>query len=66
MAAHIGLIAGYRPGVIDEVLSFVTNLALVIPGLPLMIILAAYVPRGVPVIGPSSAWSTSPGWGDRC
>jgi peptide/nickel transport system permease protein len=39
----IGLLAGYRPGVIDELLSFVTNLTLVIPALPLMIILAAYV-----------------------
>lgn len=44
VAVLIGLVAGYRPGVVDEVLSFVTNLALVIPGLPLMIILAAYIP----------------------
>jgi peptide/nickel transport system permease protein len=44
VAVTIGLLAGYRPGVLDEVLSFVTNLALVIPGLPLMIILAAYLP----------------------
>jgi peptide/nickel transport system permease protein len=44
VAVTIGLVAGYRPGVVDEVLSFITNLALVIPGLPLMIILAAYVP----------------------
>jgi peptide/nickel transport system permease protein len=43
VAVTIGLIAGYRPGVIDEVLSFFTNLALVIPGLPLMFILAAYL-----------------------
>ena len=35
--------SGYRPGPVDEVLSFVTNLALVVPGLPLMIILAAYL-----------------------
>ncbi|MGZ7035188.1 MAG: ABC transporter permease [Ilumatobacteraceae bacterium] len=45
VAVTIGLIAGYRPGIVDEVLSFVTNLALLIPGLPLMIIIAAYVPR---------------------
>jgi peptide/nickel transport system permease protein len=45
VAATIGLVAGYRPGIIDELLSFLTNLALVIPGLPLMIILAAYVPN---------------------
>ena len=44
VAVTIGLIAGYRPGLVDEVLSFVTNLALVIPALPLMIILAAYLP----------------------
>jgi peptide/nickel transport system permease protein len=45
VAVTIGLIAGYRPGIVDEVLSFGTNLALLIPGLPLMIIIAAYVPR---------------------
>jgi peptide/nickel transport system permease protein len=43
VAVSIGLVAGYRPGPIDEGLSFITNLALVIPGLPLMIILAAYL-----------------------
>ncbi|MDQ2959708.1 MAG: ABC transporter permease [Candidatus Dormibacteraeota bacterium] len=43
VAVTIGLVAGYRPRPIDEVLSFVTNLALVIPALPLMIILAAYL-----------------------
>jgi peptide/nickel transport system permease protein len=44
VAITIGLISGYRPGVVDELLSFGTNLVLVIPGLPLMIILAAYIP----------------------
>ncbi|HET6209985.1 MAG TPA: ABC transporter permease [Jatrophihabitans sp.] len=44
VAVLIGLISGYRPGAIDTVLGFFTNLALVIPGLPLMIILAAYLP----------------------
>ncbi len=44
VAVTVGLIAGYRPGFVDEVLSFVTNLALLIPALPLMIIIAAYVP----------------------
>jgi len=43
IAVTLGLIAGYRPGMIDEIIGFVTNLALVIPALPLMIILAAYL-----------------------
>ena len=43
VAVTLGLIAGYRPGAVDELISFVTNLALVIPGIPLMIILAAYL-----------------------
>jgi peptide/nickel transport system permease protein len=43
VAVTLGLIAGYRPGAVDEVLGFVTNLALVIPALPLMIVLAAYL-----------------------
>ena len=43
VAVTLGLISGYRPGLVDEVLGFVTNLALVIPALPLMIILAAYI-----------------------
>ncbi len=45
VAVTVGLVSGYRPGFVDEVLSFVTNLALVIPGVPLMIILAAYIPN---------------------
>jgi peptide/nickel transport system permease protein len=44
VAVTLGLVSGYRPGFLDEGISFVTNLALVIPGLPLMIILAAYLP----------------------
>jgi peptide/nickel transport system permease protein len=44
VAVVVGLISGYRPGAVDEILGFITNLALVIPGIPLMIILAAYIP----------------------
>jgi peptide/nickel transport system permease protein len=43
VAVTLGLLAGYRPGIVDEVLGFVTNLALVVPALPLMIVLAAYL-----------------------
>ncbi len=43
VALAIGLVAGFRPGIVDDVLSFTTNLALVLPGLPLMIVLATYL-----------------------
>lgn len=47
----IGMIAGYAGGVIDEVLSFFINVALVIPTLPLMITFAAYSPiKGVTTV----------------
>ena len=43
IAIVIGLLAGYREGsVLDDVLSFLTNLALVIPVLPLMMVIVAY------------------------
>jgi peptide/nickel transport system permease protein len=48
IALLIGLTAGYLRGWVDEFLSGLTNLVLVIPVLPLMITLAAYAPvRGV-------------------
>ncbi len=44
----IGFLVGYFPGVIDEALNLLTNVFLIIPGLPLMIVLAAYMPsRGM-------------------
>jgi peptide/nickel transport system permease protein len=62
VAVTVGLVAGYRPGPIDEVLSFLTNLALVIPGLPLMIILAAYVPNRsiwtIVIVVALTSWAT--------
>ncbi|GII98512.1 peptide/nickel transport system permease protein [Sediminihabitans luteus] len=38
-----GIVAGYRAGMTDEVLSFVTNVMLVIPGLPLVIVISAFL-----------------------
>lgn len=47
----VGLLAGYLPGVVDEILSYATNVFLVIPGLPLMIVIAAYSPvKGAGII----------------
>ncbi|HQG98753.1 MAG TPA: ABC transporter permease, partial [Thermotogota bacterium] len=48
----LALIAGYFGGLVDDVISLFTNVFLVIPSLPLMIVIAAYVTvRGViPII----------------
>jgi len=47
----IGLVAGYSQGIVDEILSFLTNLALVVPVLPLIVTLASYSPvRGIGMI----------------
>ena len=44
----LALVSGYLGGIVDDVVSFFTNIFLVLPGLPLMIVIAAYVTiRGV-------------------
>jgi len=62
VAVVVGLISGYRPGAVDTILGFITNLALVIPGLPLMIILAAYIPSHsvwtIVLVVALTAWAT--------
>lgn len=42
----IGLVGGYFGGWIDDLLTLLTNVSLVLPALPLAIVLAAYFPRG--------------------
>jgi peptide/nickel transport system permease protein len=46
VGALIGITAGYLGGRADAVLSVLINVFLVIPGLPLAIVLAAYLPPG--------------------
>jgi len=46
IAVAVGMTAGYLGGLTDEVLSFGTNIVLVVPTLPLMVTLAAYLPGG--------------------
>lgn len=43
LSVLFGIVAGYIGGWTDETLSLVTNIMLVIPGLPLTIVLASYV-----------------------
>ncbi|WP_381802807.1 ABC transporter permease [Streptomyces niveus] len=42
----VGLASAYFGKVVDDVLSVVTNIFLLIPGLPLLVILAAFLPPG--------------------
>lgn len=44
IALLVGFLAGYFGGLVDEVLSLAMNVMLVLPGLPLMILIAAYMP----------------------
>ena len=46
VGVFIGIAAGYFGGGIDQFLSFVTNVTLVIPGLPLAIVIGAFLPSG--------------------
>ncbi len=46
LSVLVGLIGGYFGGLIDDVLTLLTNVSLVLPALPLAIVLAAYFPRG--------------------
>jgi peptide/nickel transport system permease protein len=43
IATAVGFTAGYRGGVVDEILSMLTNVVLVIPTLAVLIIVAAYL-----------------------
>src|SRR5256885_904934 len=46
LGALVGIAAGASGGVIDDLLSLVTNVFLILPGLPLLVVLAAYLPAG--------------------
>ena len=50
IGALIGTIAGYFGGWIDDLLSLLINVFLVMPGLPLMVVIAAYMPAGAVTI----------------
>ncbi|HNB54176.1 MAG TPA: ABC transporter permease, partial [Anaerolineales bacterium] len=50
IATVIGMIAGYFRGAVDDILNFLMNLFLVIPGLPLLVLLSAYLKPGTTTI----------------
>lgn len=43
LSLTLALVSGYVGGLVDDVITFLTNVFLLIPGLPLMIVIAAYV-----------------------
>ncbi|MGV8883046.1 MAG: ABC transporter permease [Rhodoglobus sp.] len=65
IAVLIGLSWGYTRGFVADVINFIVNLFLVIPGLPLMIVIAAYLSGGgigmIIVVVVITGWA----WGAR-
>ena len=50
IATTLGLLAAYSGGWVDDVINLITNIFLVIPTLPLLIVISAFVPTRGPVI----------------
>ncbi len=46
LGAIVGIAAGYFRGRVDDLLSLLTNIFLIIPSLPLLVILSAFLPPG--------------------
>ncbi|HLI07573.1 MAG TPA: ABC transporter permease [Ktedonobacteraceae bacterium] len=65
LSVIVGLTAGYFGGVVDEVLSLLTNVFLVLPGLPLAIVLASFIPVRGPQTVALVLLITSWAWGAR-
>ena len=61
----LGIIAGYKGGVVDEVINFFTNMILVIPNLPLLLVLAAFIGQASPLVIAIILGFTSWAWGVR-
>ncbi|MCA9639793.1 MAG: ABC transporter permease, partial [Myxococcales bacterium] len=64
IGAVVGTAAGFFGGFIDDALSLLINVFLIMPGLPLMVVIAAYLPPGPVTI----AWVlifTGWAWGAR-
>lgn len=49
LSVVVGLIAGYVGGIVDDVLTLLINIFLVLPGFPLAVVMAAYVPMKGPL-----------------
>ncbi|MEZ9511999.1 ABC transporter permease [Vibrio breoganii] len=65
MAMIVGIASGYFGGIVDNVLSFITNLVMVIPSLPLMLVLASFLDQVSPLVIAVIIGATSWPWGAR-
>lgn len=65
IAVSVGVSAGYFGGRVDEVLMAITNIVLVFPQLPLLIILAAFVGQVSPLVIALIIGLSSWAWGAR-
>jgi peptide/nickel transport system permease protein len=61
----LGIAAGYFGGWVDEVINFCTNVVLVIPQLPLLLVIAAFVGQTSPFVIAIIIGVTSWAWGAR-
>jgi peptide/nickel transport system permease protein len=61
----LGIIAGYKGGVVDEIINFFTNMVLVVPNLPLLLVLAAFIGQASPLVIAVILGLTSWAWGVR-
>jgi ABC-type multidrug transport system fused ATPase/permease subunit len=50
LAITVGITAGYFGGVVDECLTFLMNVVLVIPNLPLLLVLASFIGEASPMV----------------
>ncbi len=61
----LGILAGYKGGVVDEVINFFTNMVLVVPNLPLLLVIAAFIGQANPLVIALILGFTSWAWGVR-
>ncbi|WP_207654626.1 ABC transporter permease [Sulfobacillus sp. hq2] len=61
----IGVTAGYRGGMTDTILNFLSNIFLVLPGLALLILIESYVHNSTPVFNGLIIGLTGWAWGAR-
>jgi peptide/nickel transport system permease protein len=61
----LGIVAGYKGGAVDELINFFTNMVLVVPNLPLLLVIAAFIGQASPLVIALILGFTSWAWGVR-